>query len=256
MGKPFSVGILTQGDDVVWDTSKEDVWMQFLESHCEAFDSLDILDDLANAVLAHEQFGLAGVDELLLEPILRRAQSIIELPASNRDDIHLAWICTDNRPALRCLVNLLFFEENQGNERVAMELANRLLSLNPDDNHGFRTMLINDRLQRQDNEGAACLAAHYPNDLNPEIAYGGALALFRLGRRDDADAAIREAIGDLPKVAQFLLAKRVRRPKIDPIGVRVGGDDQAWLYRKEMRGVWKSTPGALEWLGDASGISQ
>ena len=256
MAKPFSIGMFTDGDDTVWNTASEDSWMQFLESHPEAFDSLDILDDLANAVPAHEQSGLPGVDELLLEPILRRARSIIERALADMHDVHLAWVFNDNRPALRCLVNLLFFEERQGNQRIAMELANRLLSLNPNDNHGFRTMVMNDRLRCQENEDAIRLAADYPSDLNPDISYGRALAMFRLGRRDEAALAIRKAIDDLPKVAQFLLAKRVRRPKMEALGVQLGGDDQAWLYRKEMRDVWKSTRGALEWLGGASGNSQ
>ena len=56
------------------------------------------------------------------------------------------------------------------------------------------------------------------------------------------------ALEDLPKVPRYLSAKRIRKPKLDPHGVLIGGNDQAWLYREEMRDVWKSTPGALEWL--------
>jgi len=32
------------------------------------------------------------------------------------------------------------------------------------------------------------------------------------------------------------------------MGVTFGGDDQAWIYRDEMRGVWLKTPGAIDWL--------
>jgi hypothetical protein len=109
-------------------------------------------------------------------------------------------------------------------------------------------MIINDRLLRDDNIGALRLAEQYPSDLNPDIAYGHALALFRLGRVDEANAAIHEAVIDLPKVPRYLLARRVKKPKIDSVGVRMGGDDQAWLYRQEMRDVWEATPGAFDWL--------
>lgn len=90
--------------------------------------------------------------------------------------------------------------------------------------------------------------AQYPADLNPDIAYGHVLALYRLGKIDEAGVAIRDAVVDLPKVPRYLSAKRVRKPKLDSFGVRIGGDDQAWLYRQEMRDVWEATPGALDWL--------
>lgn len=247
LGKPFSVNLLGPDNDI-WSPAVEDVWMSCLEANEEAFDSLDILDDLANAVQAHEQSLMTGFDELLLQPLLRRAREIIQSAVSQHDGARLAWVCMENRPALRCLVNLAFLEERLGNERAMFNIAEQVLALNPDDNHGLRCMIINDRLLRDDNIGALRLAEQYPSDLNPDIAYGHALALFRLGRVDEANAAIHEAVIDLPKVPRYLLARRVKKPKIDSVGVRMGGDDQAWLYRQEMRDVWEATPGAFDWL--------
>jgi len=142
----------------------------------------------------------------------------------------------------------MFLEERMGNECAMFDIAEQVLALNPDDNHGLRNMIINDRLRRHDDLGAVRLAEEYPADLNPDIAYGHALALFRLARVDEADAAIQDAVSDLPKIPRYLLAKRVRKPKLDSVGVRMGGDDQAWLYRQEMREVWEATPGAFDWL--------
>jgi len=53
-----------------------------------------------------------------------------------------------------------------------------------------------------------------------------------------------------PRVAHRLLADRCRRPHIDPHGIRLGGDDEAWLYREAMRDVWQATPGAMAWLAE------
>jgi hypothetical protein len=36
------------------------------------------------------------------------------------------------------------------------------------------------------------------------------------------------------------------------MGVQFGGDDQAWLYRDEMRDVWLETAGAIDWLKQAA----
>ena len=247
LGKPFSVNMLAPDGDL-WSPAVENEWMTFLEANEAAFDSLDILDDLANAVHAHEQSSMAGFDELLLQPILRRAEVIIQLAVSQHDGVRLAWVCMENRPALRCLVNLAYLEERLGNERAMVDIAEQVLGLNPDDNHGLRCMIINDHLRRDNDLGALRLAERYPADLNPDIAYGHALALFRLGRMGDANAAIQDAVANLPKVPRYLLAKRIRQPKLDPVGVIFGGDDQAWLYRQEMRVVWQATPGALDWI--------
>ena len=247
LDKPFSVHPIAPDDDV-WQPFVEDVWMTFLEANEEAFDSLDILDDLANAVQVHEQSMMIGFDELLLQPLFRRAQAIVQRAVGEDAGTRLAWVHMENRPALRCLVNLAFLEERLGNERAMFDIAEQILALNPNDNHGLRSMIINDRLRQGDDLGALRLAEEYPADLSPDIAYGLVLALYRLGKIDEAGVALRNAVGDLPKVPRYLLAKRVRKPKLDSLGVRVGGDDQAWLYRQEMRDVWEATPGALDWL--------
>ena len=247
LGKPFSVNPVGP-DEHIWLPMVEDEWMAFLEAYEAAFDSVDILDDLANAVQAHEQSLMIGFDEFLLQPLLRRAQAIVVSAVGSANGVRLAWGWTENRPALRSLVNLAFLEERMGNERGMLDIAEQIIALNPDDNHGLRNMIINDRLRRGDDNAALRLAEEYPADLNPDIAYGHVLALFRLGRIDEAEEVTRDAIVDLPKVPRYLIAKRIPKPKLDAFGVRVGGDDQAWLYRQEMRDVWQATPEALDWL--------
>ncbi len=245
--KPFSVN-MTNGDASVWDPDIEDAWMHFLESHPEAFDSIDILDDIAGAVVNHAQWNIPGVDEKLLAPVLDRAESIIEKALTHSSDTKIVWMYPDNRPALRCLVHLIFLQQRRGNDDAANDLAQKVLSLNPNDNHGFRTTVINARLRRGDDAAALALAEQYPADLNPDISYGKVLALYRLERLEEASDALSDAIADLPKIPRFLSAKRIRKPKIDDFGVKLGGDDQAWQYREEMRDIWSATPGALDWL--------
>lgn len=250
--KPFGTGTLGPFHADAWDPLAEEDWMAFLEEHPEAFDSLDVLDDLATVVLGHELRDLPGVDEMLLLPILRRVKVIVDRALAGHEDARLVWSYLENRPPVRCLVHLVFLEERLGNARASAELAERVLSLNPDDNHGLRSTVINNLLREGDDERALELATAYPEDLQPDVPFGGVLALFRLGRRDEAQAAVAEAVDRLPKIPRFLTAQRVRRPKLEEFGVLVGGDDQAWIYREDMREVWRSTPGALEWLKRAA----
>ena len=74
------------------------------------------------------------------------------------------------------------------------------------------------------------------------------LALFRQGRTEEADQALETAVSRLPKVAKFLVTARVKKTEINPYGMTLGGDDQAWEYRRDMRDTWKSVRGALSWL--------
>lgn len=253
LGKPFSVGDEPFADDDAWVPHNEAKWMAFLDTHPEAFDSLDILDDLATAVIVHPQSEIPGWDEKLLAPLLRRARSIIDHAlAQSGSPLQLMWAAPDNRPALRSLVRLVAMEERSGNVDTAGTLAQEILALNPVDNHGIRTLVMNHLLRTGENERALRLADQYPDDVHPDLPYGKVLALFRQHRLEEARNALRDAMRNLPRVVRFLTAKRVREPKLDPTGVTVGGDDQAWLYRRTMYDAWLSTPGALEWLKQAA----
>lgn len=68
-------------------------------------------------------------------------------------------------------------------------------------------------LESGGNEEAVALAERYAEDSFAETTYGFALALFRPGRSDEADDALREAITDLPAVGTELLQTRHRAPR-------------------------------------------
>jgi hypothetical protein len=64
------------------------------------------------------------------------------------------------------------------------------------------------------------------------------------------------ALEFLGKIPRYLIAKRIKKPKLNPDGIMFGGDDQAWNYREEMRDDWLETHGALEWLKNAEKVLQ
>lgn len=249
LAKPFSIHE-TPGVEVdPWEPATEQAWCQWLQAHPEACDSLDILDDLATAVVMHAQFGAAWVYDDLLLPLIDRAAAIIDHALANAGDVRLSWIIADNRPALRALARGVFYMQyGRRDEAAASQRAQLLLRLNPDDNHGMRSMVMNQLLRSGKDEEAIRLAANYPGDMHPEIAYGNVLALYRLGRTEDAAQALREVRTRLDKIPRYLITKRIRKPRLNPDGISIGGDDQAWLYREAMRDVWQHAEGALAWL--------
>jgi tetratricopeptide (TPR) repeat protein len=246
--KPFSVQDQPFDSHEIWHTAGETYWCDFLRAHPECFDSVDILDDLATAVARHPQGDAPGLDDLLLGPVLARNEAILTRALEGRGKISLPWVIAGNRPGLRGLMRALQWQLARNERTRALSTAERLLDLNPDDNHGVRFLLMNEYLRVGRDEKALALAEAYPNDLAPETRFGAVLALVRLHRLQEAERALITARTDLPKTAQYLVPARIRRPRIVHDRIEVGGDDQAWLYRDEMRAVWQQTPGALEWL--------
>jgi hypothetical protein len=137
---------------------------------------------------------------------------------------------------------------HSGDRAAARAAGEWLVRINPNDNHGMRLELVNDYLRSGEDAAALELASKYPDDISPETRFGCVLALFRLKRVSEAEAALRAARDELPKVVPYLLPARIKRPQLSEVGVTMGGDDQAWIYRDQMRSVWQETEGAMEWL--------
>ena len=78
--------------------------------------------------------------------------------------------------------------------------------------------------------------------------YGAVLARFRQGDLKLAGAALKAAREHCENIEPYLLPARKAQPKMGEFGMTVGGADEAWLYRRDMRAVWAGTPGALDWL--------
>ena len=135
LAKPFSIQDQPFGGDRVWEPDIETQWCEFLHEHPQAFDSLDILDDLATAVGRHSQVQSAWVDALLLCPLLARSAELVEATCRDAGGLVLPWSIEENRPALRGLFRLFQQQLEGGNRAAAMATANRLLQLNPADDH-------------------------------------------------------------------------------------------------------------------------
>ena len=248
LGKPLSVLDEAFGSEYAWELHVEEAWSTFLAEHPQAFDSLDILDDLATALMQHPQFGAQWLDHILLAPVLNRAHNIVAESLVSRRDAKLIWGFTENRPILRSLARLALLHTRMDEEFESEQLMQWLLALNPEDNHGFRRYVMNGLLRRGENEKALALSARFPDDDQIETCWGRVLALYRLGKTEHATHALIAALSLLPKVLRQITHERVRKPRMDAVGLQVNDDQQAWIYRQAMRQVWKSTPGVMAWL--------
>jgi tetratricopeptide (TPR) repeat protein len=137
---------------------------------------------------------------------------------------------------------------DEDDEEGAAQLAARMLQLNPNDNHGFRSLLMNRWLRAGDVQAALSLSRNYPDDTTVDLRYGEALAHYKLGDLARASAALAEAIDTNRYVLEYLADDRVKQPELSPHGVRPGGRDEAWLYAQEARDLWRADPAVLSWL--------
>lgn len=249
MEKPSSIND-SIGDDHQVLANMAD-WLPWLEEHPEAADSLSILDDLATLLLNEQE--VVDADLLYFEALVVRAVAMLTTHWPQTRTGTLPWAVEANRPALRLLAYGADIQDwGDGDEDDFKLVCVRLyLRLNRNDNHGFRTEFV-DRLLvlRRDAEALAVTDA-YPNDMFASTTYGRVLALYRLGRLDDAETALGEVLERLPLPADYLLADHPAKPKEDPTlqgGLAIGSEQQAWLYRKDMRREWLATEGVMDWL--------
>ena len=249
MSKPYSIGYSTGDEHEVLANIAD--WLPWLEKHPKAADSLSILDDLATLLL-NEQ-GAVDPDLLYCEMLVVRAVSMLQTHWPEMRPGTLPWAVEANRPALRLLAHGMNCADwDDGGEDDFKTACVRLyLRLNRNDNHGLRTEFVNRLLVLQQNAEALRLADAYPNDMFAETTYGRVLALYRMGRSEDAEAALGKALEHLPLPADYLLVDHPTKPKEDPEargGLVIGSPQQAWLYRREMRREWLATEGAMDWL--------
>jgi tetratricopeptide (TPR) repeat protein len=248
LGKPVTIYPLGFGEVDAWDPDEEEDWMDFLEDHPEAFDSLDVIDDLLSAVFQHRQYGTQWLGRSLETPLLRRAEAILAPTLRRAPDAGIPWKYAGNRPALRCLMRLVCHRLRAGETETAYAIAQRLLEINPPDEPGVRALLASHWLREGKDADLLALVASYPDDTLPELAYGQVLALYRLGRLAEAREALGRAQAQLPEVLRCLLQARARGARTAPSEC----EENALVYRKETRDLWVATPGALEWLRHAA----
>ena len=219
--------------------------MEWLRQHPQALDSLTILDDLAT-LLATAQYRLGASNRWHRRVLSRGAQIVLKHWQPERGG-KLPWVLEANRPTLRLLTSFVQ-EVTEDWEDAHMEPAVRLyLHMNPDDQHNFRGTFVNRLLaEGRDADVLAC-TKRIANDRSAGTRYGEVLALYRLGRLEEAKTCLDQAVAYLPLVPKYLLRERIRPPR-----KRLGGDasekEQAWQYRQNMYTVWKETEGALDWL--------
>ncbi len=158
------------------------------------------------------------------------------------------WLDVDTRPYMRALMTLADLLWAAGERDEAIDVYQKMLRLNPDDNQGVRHTLAYLFAEADRDDAFEELLEKYGEDPMAAIRYAKALWLFRKsGAGPEADEALEEAMKRNPFVPQYLLGRRkmpVRIPDYHGYGDR----DEAVAYVTSALKGWAVTEGALAWL--------
>jgi tetratricopeptide (TPR) repeat protein len=215
----------------------------------------DLVDEYPEFIDVHHHLALLLNDTGRDEEAFQLWQEVVGLGLSclpeefemGRD--LLPWLILENRPFLRAYHGLGLEYLARGKTEKALEMFENILAMNPGDNQGVRALVVDCSFQLNRPKDVLVICNRYPDDGMEQLMYGRALALYQLGRRDEAAEALDDAIEFLPLVAKELTKKRHQRPKdLRRNYITYGGADQAYTYWMEQGQHWKNTPGAIEFV--------
>ncbi|MGO8948018.1 MAG: hypothetical protein ACLQUY_10220 [Ktedonobacterales bacterium] len=158
------------------------------------------------------------------------------------------WGLVETRPYMRAREGLAHVLWHLDGRAAAIEHAQALLHLNPNDNQGIRYVLASWLLAVEDTEALERLLAQYPDEWSAHWGYTQALLAFRrhgAGRR--ADAALKRALQINPYVPLYLLGI-TPFPRELPAAYGMGDEQEAVVYVAEAAQPWLETPRASEWV--------
>ena len=160
------------------------------------------------------------------------------------------WGVTSTRPYMRARWGLAQSIWALGDREAAVEHAQHMLRLNPNDNQGIRWFLIGWLLALDRDDDALRLLDKYDDGRTAFWLFSDALLRFRrLGPSEEARSALRRARQANPLVEGYLLGRRPM-PDETPDTMGLGDESEAVCYAAEGLPVWRGTPAALEWLRD------
>ncbi|MGO3058243.1 MAG: SEC-C metal-binding domain-containing protein [Halomonas sp.] len=234
--------------DDPWGNAVE--WMSALCAHPEWLDAPHVVQDLTLALTS--RFGsLPWMAPSLLEPLALRLSRWLE-QARAEGDGSLCWDDADNAVLLRTGLALVVGME-RGARQHSRELAEELLAIDQEDSLGLRELVLDQLLRDDRNQEALTLTEQQDDDgsLVLGLLMGRTLALFRLNEHEAAEAALNEVITHNRHALEMICADSPRPVMPHADGqVDPGSRAEAWQYRTLMRDQWRTTPGALEWLGN------
>ncbi len=162
------------------------------------------------------------------------------------------WGFLETRPYMRARAGLAQTLWAQGRHKQAADHYWNMLELNPNDNQGLRYVLAGWLLFLKDESRLEHLFQQYGDEASPFMLYTQALAAFQTnGDTEKARTFAEEAWNTNAHIPGALArTKTVKASNMDYY--TPGGENEAAFYLDEYAFVWRQTPGAIDWLVNAT----
>jgi len=163
-------------------------------------------------------------------------------------DVGHFWGIFETRPYMRARAGLARCLWEAGRREEAVEHYWELLRLNPNDNQGLRYVLLPSLIALGRDEDAEKLFEQYEDDCMAVWKYSRVLLDFRkYGDSTIAEKSLQAALEENKYVPSYLLGRK-KMPRRLPDYYGFGDENEGVLYAYDNIALWKTTPGALEWL--------
>jgi tetratricopeptide (TPR) repeat protein len=159
------------------------------------------------------------------------------------------WMLLETRPYMRALANLAEALRNQGIRLDAINVYEKMLKLNPNDNQGVRDPLLGLYLETDKLNDAALLLGKYKSDASAHFAWARVLERFLAGDVKGATIALTKARKANRHVELYLTAQKAL-PKEPPEMYSPGSEEEAALCLSSLSGAWAEHKQATLWLFD------
>lgn len=226
--------------DLAWEASAPAARAQFARKALMI--DADAID--AYVVLALSTDAL-GEQIALLREAVRIGKRFWAEPIK-RPSQHYFWLDIETRPFMRAAQNLALALWQRGEREEAVEVADFLLELNPNDNQGIRYLALAWHPLLGNWTRVDRLLKRYHQEESTEYLYAATLNAFRRG--NDALPMLQRAIDINPHVPDLLLGRAPLPPDRGADYVEFGSADEAASYARVNLEAWSNVPGALDWL--------
>lgn len=131
--------------------------------------------------------------------------------------------------------------------RAAIDEFKDLIRLCPEDRLLIRGVLLSWLIAEGLDEEVEEILSMYKDDYLASTKFSKALHLFKLGKLDEAERALRIANASNPFVVDYI-TKQKRVPKVQPELKSLGSEEDAIYYIKNSEFAWDSVEGSRDWV--------
>jgi len=164
-----------------------------------------------------------------------------------RDNKGQFWLIVETRPYMRALGELANMLRGQGRHAEAINIYEKILELNPNDNQDVRDSLLGLYLATGDFKSAGKILQKFQQDATANLAWARVLERFLSGDKQAAKRTLKIARNKNHFVELFMGGKKAV-PRSLPLQYEPGSEDEAILCVDMLASAWAAHPEAVLWL--------